>query len=188
MARTFAAAGRLPRRKRTTNFLIEEQAHKLEYVSPLHINGEIKGAIVVGFASKRDFTEAKSIMIDAATQMAAMSVNLSAHYEAAINNSINAGPGRTPPVHRSRTRCPARFALRRRPRLSDRHVEPPSRDRRTRAFRGTRRSGEMCSKCYRKYPEGRVREEFERAFRTGQIERIEQQTIGRGRFDASIGW
>jgi two-component system, NtrC family, sensor kinase len=29
-----------------------------------------------------------------------------------------------------------------------------------------------------RYPEGRVREEFERAFRTGRIERIEQQTAG----------
>ena len=28
-----------------------------------------------------------------------------------------------------------------------------------------------------KYPQGRVREEFERAFRTGRIERIEQQTV-----------
>src|SRR5258708_6335157 len=28
-----------------------------------------------------------------------------------------------------------------------------------------------------KYPQGRVREEFERAFRTGSIERIEQQTV-----------
>jgi two-component system NtrC family sensor kinase len=28
-----------------------------------------------------------------------------------------------------------------------------------------------------RYPEGRVREEFERAFRTGRIERIEQQTV-----------
>ena len=28
-----------------------------------------------------------------------------------------------------------------------------------------------------KYPQGRVREEFERAFRTGKIERIEQQTV-----------
>ncbi|MCV4754290.1 hypothetical protein OFC37_33015, partial [Escherichia coli] len=42
----------------------------------------------VGFANKTDFSEGKASLIDAATQMAAMSVNLSAHYEAAINNSV----------------------------------------------------------------------------------------------------
>ena len=57
--------------------------------SPLHINGEIKGAVIVGFSNKGEFTERKERLIDAATQMAAMSLNLSAHYESALNNSIS---------------------------------------------------------------------------------------------------
>ena len=40
-------------------FLLRTNDHRLEYVSPLHINGETKGAIIVGFARRSDFTEAK---------------------------------------------------------------------------------------------------------------------------------
>src|SRR5688572_24914665 len=70
-------------------FMLTEASHKVEYVSPLHINGVVKGAIVVGFARKQDFTESKGRLIEAVTQMSAMSINLSAHYETAINDSIN---------------------------------------------------------------------------------------------------
>ena len=70
-------------------FLLKGKLHTLEYVSPLHINGEVKGALIVGFQSRKDCTETTKRLIDAATQMAAMSINLSAHYEAAINTSIN---------------------------------------------------------------------------------------------------
>ncbi|MGH9819399.1 MAG: hypothetical protein ACRD43_04450, partial [Pyrinomonadaceae bacterium] len=35
-------------------FMVEGQ-HCIEYVSPIRIDGEIKGAIVVGFARKQDF-------------------------------------------------------------------------------------------------------------------------------------
>src|SRR5258708_5791971 len=75
----------------------DDASTELKFISELgrsllftvHINGEIRGAIITGFASKNEFTEQKARLIDAATQMAAMSVNLSAHYEAALNNSIN---------------------------------------------------------------------------------------------------
>src|SRR5688572_3076949 len=66
-----------------SEFLLTEASHTLEYVSPLHINGEVKGAIIVGFSETEDFTESVGRTIEAATQLAAMSVNLSAHYEAA---------------------------------------------------------------------------------------------------------
>src|SRR5437868_390308 len=33
-----------------SEFLIDNSGHRLEYISPLHINGEIKGAIVTSFA------------------------------------------------------------------------------------------------------------------------------------------
>ncbi len=35
-------------------FLLETEMHRYEYVSPLHINGEVKGALAVGFADKHD--------------------------------------------------------------------------------------------------------------------------------------
>jgi two-component system NtrC family sensor kinase len=157
-------------------FLIEGAGHKLEYVSPLLINGEIKGSIVVGFASRKDFNEAKGSLIDAATQMAAMSVNLSAHYETAMNDTIN----RAKDEHRRFTEAildalpVSLYVVDRDYRIVtwNRHREV--------GVQGIPREaviGRNVFSVLSKYPEGRVREEFERAFRTGKIERIEQQTV-----------
>ena len=71
------------------NFLLNEKTHKFEYVSPLHINGQVKGAVIVGFDKKEQCQETTRRLIDAATQMAAMSVNLTTHYESAMNASLN---------------------------------------------------------------------------------------------------
>ncbi len=158
------------------SFLIIGLPHKLEYISPLHINGEIKGAIVVAFDSRRDFDETKGSIIDAATQMAAMSVNLSAHYEAAINTSIN----RAKDEHRRFTEAvldalPVSLYVVDR----DYRIVTWNRHREVGA-QGIPRDaaiGRNVFSVLSRYPEGRVREEFERAFRTGKIERIEQQTV-----------
>ena len=109
-------------------FMITGPGHDLEYVSPLHIDGEIRGAILTGFASVSDLDDNKARLIDAATQMAAMSINLSAHYETALNNSIHEAREE----HRKFTEAVldalAGFALRRRPRIPHRHMESSSRD------------------------------------------------------------
>ena len=52
-----------------TEFLLKSANHNYEYISPLHINGEVKGAVIVGFAEKVNYTDAKARLIDAATQM-----------------------------------------------------------------------------------------------------------------------
>ena len=156
-------------------FLLSGKTHKLEYVSPLHINGEIKGAIVVGFSRKQDFNDAKGSLIDAATQMAAMSVNLSAHYEAAINNSIN----QAKEEHRRFTEA-VLDALPVSLYVVDRDFRIVTWNRhREIGKQGIPRDaaiGRNVFNVLERYPEGRVRQEFERAFRTGKIERIEQQT------------
>ena len=157
------------------SFLLNGSSHKIEYVAPLHINSEIKGAIVVGFAAKCDFNEAKGSMIEAATQMAAMSVNLSAHYEAAINNSIN----RAKEEHRRFTEA-VLDALPVSLYVVDRDFRIVTWNRhREIGVQGISRDAALGRNVFNvlaRYPEGRVREEFERAFRTGNIERIEQQT------------
>lgn len=163
------------REENAGEFLITGSKHKLEYVSPLHINGEIKGAIVVAFSSRADFNETKGSLIDAATQMAAMSVNLSAHYEAAINNSIN----RAKDEHRRFTEA-VLDALPVSLYVVDRDFRIVTWNRhREIGAQGIPRDaaiGRNVFKVLSRYPEGRVRDEFERAFRTGKIERIEQQT------------
>jgi two-component system NtrC family sensor kinase len=159
-----------------SSFLLSGNLHAAEYVSPLHINGSIKGAIIVGFTSKDDFSDAYANLIDAATQMAAMSVNLSAHYEAAINSSVT----QAKEEHRKFTEAvldalPVSLYVV----DQDYRIVTWNRHREI-GLQGIPRDsaiGRNVFEVLARYPEGRVRKEFERAFRTGRIERIEQQTI-----------
>ena len=159
-----------------SEYLLAGSEHACEYVSPLHINGEIRGAIIVGFESVSDFAERRSRLIEAATQMAAMSVNLSAHYEIALNNSINEAREE----HRKFTESVldalpvSLYVVDRDYRIVtwNRHREVGQ--------QGIPRDiaiGRDVFDVLEKYPQGRLKAEFERAFRTGQIERIEQQTV-----------
>ena len=165
------------RQDREAEFLLDAVPHALEYISPLHINGEIKGAIIAGFAKKQDYDESKVTLIDAATQMAAMSINLSAHYETAINNSIN----RAREEHRRFTEA-VLDALPVSLYVVDRDYRIVTWNRhRENGVQGIPRDSAIGRNVFNvlaRYPEGRVRDEFERAFRTGRIERIEQQTVG----------
>lgn len=157
-------------------FLLKGETHELEYVSPLHINGLVKGALVVGFRKKNDCVETKRHLIDAATQMAAMSLNLSAHYEAAINTSIN----RAKEEQRRFTESVldalpvSLYVIDRDYRIVtwNRHREIGN--------QGMARDtviGRDVFQVLAKYPNGKLRQEFERTFSTGKIERIEQRTI-----------
>ena len=158
-------------------FLLRGKNHAFEYVSPLHINGEVKGAVIAGFAKKQDCTESAMRLIDAATQMAAMSINLSAHYEAAINTSIN----QAKEEHRRFTEA-VLDALPVSIYVIDRDYRIVTWNRhREIGIQGIPRDsavGRNVFEVLAKYPQGRLREEFERAFRTGKIERIEQRTTG----------
>lgn len=157
-------------------FFIKGKAHKIEYVSPLHINGDVKGAVIVGFAAKEDCTDLSQRLIDAATQITAMSVNLSAHYEAAIDTSIHEAKEE----HRKFTEAildalpVSLYVIDREYRIVtwNRHREIGA--------QGIPRDsaiGRNIFEVLSKYPQGRLKQEFERAFQTGKIERIEQRTI-----------
>ena len=157
-------------------FLLETGAHAFEYVSPLHINGDVKGAVIVAFKSKKDCSETSKRVIDAATQMTAMSVNLSAHYESAINTSINEAREE----HRKFTESvldslPVSIYVIDR----DYQIVTWNRQREIGAQGMPREEviGRNVFQVFAKYPQSRLKQEFERAFRTGNIERIEQQTI-----------
>jgi two-component system NtrC family sensor kinase len=159
------------------DFLLDKADHELEYVSPLHIDGEIRGAIIAGFLERGEFNEAKSCLIDAATRMAAMSVNLSSHYEATIDRSIT----RAKEEHRRFTES-VMDALPLSIYVVDRDYRIVTWNRqREIGSQGIMREdaiGKNVFQVLARYPEEKVREEFERAFRTGKIERIEQQTAG----------
>lgn len=157
-------------------FLLEGNAHQAEYVAPLFINGGISGAVILGLANEDGLTEADARLIEAATQMAAMSVNLSAHYETTINDSIFEA--------REEDRKFTEAILDALP-VSLYVVD---RDYKIVAWNRHREEGPLgiprdlaigrdVFDVLEKYPQGRHRAEFERAFRTGRIERIEQQTV-----------
>ena len=159
-----------------SDFMIDGLDHDYEYVSPLHINGEIKGAIIAAFDNEREFSGRDNRLIEAATQMAAMSVNLSAHYETTLNTTLS----ETREKHRKFTEA-VLDALPVSLYVVDREyrIVTWNRHREIGAL-GIPRDlaiGRNVFDVLEKYPQGRVREEFERAFRSGRIERIEQQTV-----------
>ena len=163
-------------RESTQNFFLKNDTHELEYVAPLHINGAVKGALIVGFRHSNECGETRRRLIDAATQMAAMSLNLSAHYEAAINTSINQA--------RDEQRRFTESVLDALPVSlyvidSDYRIVTWNRHREI-GNQGMARDaviGRDVFQVLAKYPNGKLRQEFERAFKTGKIERIEQRTV-----------
>lgn len=158
------------------DFFLRGDAHEFEYISPLHINGAVKGAVIVAFQTKSECTETAKRLIDAATQMAAMSINLSANYETAINISIN----QAREEHRKFTES-VLDALPVSIYVIDRDYKIVTWNRqREIGTQGMPREaviGRNVFQVFAKYPQARLRQEFERAFRTGNIERIEQQTV-----------
>lgn len=157
-------------------FLLKHVEHGFEYISPLHIGGEVRGAVIVAFDAKGDCDERERKLVDAATQLAAMSINLSANYESAINVSIN----QAREEHRRFTESvldslPVSIYV------IDRDFKIVTWNRqREIGAQGMPRDaviGRNVFQVFAKYPQARLQKEFERAFRTGNIERIEQQTV-----------
>ncbi len=159
----------------TEEFFFRNKEHSLEYIAPLHIDGEIKGAVIVGFDEKKDCTKKNQGLIDAATQMSAMSINLTAYYEATLNTSINQAKEQ----HRKFTEAvldtlPVSLYVIDR----DYNIVVWNRHREI-GIQGMLRDaviGRNVFEVLSKYPKGKLSDEFERAFMTGKIERIEQQT------------
>lgn len=149
--------------------------HEFEYVSPLHINGKVKGAVIVSFAKKHHCREVTRRLIDASTQMAALSVNLSAHYEATMDASITSAKEE----HRKFTETVvdalpvSLYVIDREYRIVtwNRHREIGE--------QGLSRDSVIGRKIFEvltKQPKKQLLAEFEKTFRTGKIDRIEQRT------------
>jgi two-component system NtrC family sensor kinase len=159
-----------------SQFILAGELHSAEYIAPLQINGETKGAVIVGLASTEDFDESKAVVIEAAALLAAMSVSLSAHYESTISSSIV----RAKEEHRRFTEA-VLDALPVSLYVVDRDYRIVTWNRhREIGIQGIPRDSALGRNVFEvlaRYPEGKVREEFEYAFRTGRIQRYEQQTI-----------
>ncbi|MEZ5346298.1 MAG: ATP-binding protein [Pyrinomonadaceae bacterium] len=149
--------------------------HTYEFVSPIQIDGEIKGGIIAAFREAEECTHAVQQLIDSSTQMAAMSLNLSAHYEAALSSSVQQAKDE----HRKFTESVldalpvSLYVIDRDYRIVmwNQHREIGT--------QGEPRDsviGRNVFEVLSKYPTNKLRSEFEEAFQTGKIARIEQQT------------
>ncbi len=152
------------------DFFLGKQ-HTAEYVSPILIDGKIKGAIVVGFEDKYFCTEKIKRLIDAATQTTAMSINLSASYEASVTLAREEQRKFTESILDA---LPVSLYVINR----DFNVVAWNRHREIGILGLPREEvlGRNVFEILSKQPRGKLHNEFERAFKTGNIERIEQRT------------
>ncbi len=158
------------------NFFFKDKLHKVEYISPLRFGGRTHGALLVAYDDEKDCSETARKLVDAASQQAAMASHISSLYDAARDASIYFATE----VQRKFTEAiidtlPVSLYV------VDRNycVVAWNRNREL-GGQGIPREdviGKNIFDVLTKQPRKLLKEEFERAFRTGQIERIEQETI-----------
>ena len=157
------------------DFLLTDEFHRCEYVAPLVTGDRTKGALIVGFDNIADCTAENRRIIDAAAQLAAMSVHITSLYDAALNASIY-------------------FAQEEQKRFTEAILDalPVSlyaidRDYRVVAWNRHRELGKQgipreaaigrnVFDVLPRQPREVLEREFERAFVTGRIESVEQKT------------
>jgi two-component system NtrC family sensor kinase len=166
-------------------FFLRDETHRIEYVAPLRFEGRALGALVVAFDRAEDCGETESRLIDAAAQQAALAARISSLYEAARASSASLAKE----VERRTAEAEAQR------RFTEAIIDtlPVSlyavdRDHRIVAWNRNRELGgqgiprgealgrnifDVLTRQRREILE----REFGRAFETGRIERIEQESI-----------
>lgn len=165
-------------------FLLRDGEHMVEYVSPVRFSGRPKGALVVCFDRREDFTEETGRLVDAAAQQAALAGHIASLYTAARESSASLAKEverRTAEAEAQRRFTEAiidslpisLYAIDRNYRIVawNRNRELGGQGIPRRAALG-RRIFDVLTKQKRDVLE----REFKRAFETGHIERIEQET------------
>ena len=72
-----------------TAFFLKDETHAVEYVAPLRFGGKAKGALVVAFDRRDECDETVCRLVDAAAQQTALAAHISALYQAARDASAN---------------------------------------------------------------------------------------------------
>ncbi len=167
-------------------FFLRDDKHRVEYAAPLRFGGRTKGVLVVGFDSRNDCGETQARLVDAAAQQAALATHVATLYQAARQSSA------TLAVEVERRTAEAEAQRRFTEAIIDSlplSLYAVDRDYRIVAWNRNRELGGQG------IPRGKAlgqnifdvltrqnREilelEFARAFKTGEIERIEQETAG----------
>ncbi|HEX7998383.1 MAG TPA: response regulator [Pyrinomonadaceae bacterium] len=165
-------------------FLLKDEAHVVEYVAPLRFGGRVQGALVAAFDRREDCGETESRLVDAAAQQAALSAQISLLYEAARESSASLArevERRTAEVEAQRRLTEAiidslpvsLYAVDR-----DYRIVAWNRNREL-GGQGIPRGAVLGRNIFQVLTRQRreiLEREFARAFESGSIERIEQET------------
>jgi two-component system NtrC family sensor kinase len=165
-------------------FLLRDESHAVEYVAPLRFGGRAVGALVVAFDDAGACGETECRLIDAAAQQAALAAHISSLYEAARASSVS--------LAREVERRTAEAVAQRKfteAIIDSLPVSLYAVDRnfrivawnRNRELGGQgvprgRALGKNIFEVLTRQPREVLEREFTRAFETGEIERIEQES------------
>src|SRR5919106_2470032 len=167
-----------------SDFLLRDDIHTVEYVSPFRFAGRVKGALIVAFDLREQCGETERRLIDAAAQQTSLAAHICSLYQAARATSLSLAKE----VEKRTAETEAQK------RLIEAIVDslPLSlyaidREYRVVAWNRNRELGELgiprgsvlgrnVFEVLTRQPRDMLGEEFERVFENGEIERIEQET------------
>ncbi len=170
----------------TDKFFLRDDRHRVEYVAPLRFGGRTKGVLVVGFDNRNDCGETQARLVDAAAQQAALATHVATLYQAARQSSATLAKEverRTAEAEAQRRFTEAiidslplsLYAV-------DRNYRIVAWNRnRELGGQGIPRGkalGQNIFDVLTRQNREILELEFARAFKTGEIERIEQETAG----------
>ncbi|HLL71349.1 MAG TPA: response regulator [Pyrinomonadaceae bacterium] len=175
------AAVRLEKR---AEFFMRDAQHRVEYVAPLRFGGRALGALIAAYDRAQDCGETESRLIDAAAQQGALAAHISSLYEAARASSASLAKEverRTAEAEAQRrfteaiidTLPVSLYAVNR-----DYQIVAWNRNREL-GGQGIPRGqalGRNIFDVLTRQPRETLEREFRRAFETGRIERIEQES------------
>lgn len=158
-------------------FFLRDKLHAVEYASPLRFGRRTQGALIVAFDNERNCTETARRLVDAAAQQAAMAAHISSLYDAARDASILVATEEQRKFTEAiiDTLPVSLYVVDR-----DYCVVAWNRNRES-GGQGIPREAVLGKNIFdvlTRQPRHLLKSEFERAFQTGEIERIEQETIG----------
>jgi two-component system, NtrC family, sensor kinase len=168
----------------TNSFLLADNLHAAEYVSPFRFAGRTKGALIVAFDRREECGETERRLIDAAAQQTSLAAHISSLYQSARDTSVS--------LAREVEKRTAESEAQKR--LIEAIVDslPLSlyaidRQYRVVAWNRNRELGELgiprgsvlgknVFNVLTRQPRDMLEEEFARVFESGEIERIDQET------------
>jgi two-component system NtrC family sensor kinase len=168
----------------TSEFLLGDDEHAIEYVSPLRFAGRAKGALIVAFDRVEECGETERRLIDAAAQQTSLAAHICSLYQAARDTSLSLA--REVERRTAESEAQKRFieAIVDSLPLSLYAID---REYRVAAWNRNRELGELgiprgsvlgknVFEVLTRQPRDVLEQEFARVFESGEIERIEQET------------